>query len=84
MHSTVLSEIQQLLRQQFSLSPLQVEEQASLVDAGIDSLSAIEFMFVLEDRFDVSLAETREGLDTVGDLARLVSHACEAKSAMAS
>jgi acyl carrier protein len=46
-----------------------------LVDLGIDSLAAIEFMFELENQFKVSLSDERTELVTVGDIVTVVEHA---------
>jgi acyl carrier protein len=48
-------------------------EQA-LVDLGIDSLTTIEFMFILEDAFSIRLSEERGDLSTVSDIATLVDN----------
>jgi acyl carrier protein len=78
-----LLEVQQLLREQYSLSDEQLRPDQKLADLGIDSLSTIEFMFILEDKFGISLAEHRGQLDTVEDIAKLVEGAMEAKGAIA-
>ena len=44
----------------------------SLADLGIDSLTTIEFMFKLEDKFSIRLSEERGNLTTVNDIAVLV------------
>ena len=44
----------------------------SLADLGIDSLTTIEFMFKLEDKFSIRLSEERGNLATVNDIAVLV------------
>ena len=44
----------------------------SLADLGIDSLTTIEFMFKLEDKFSIRLSDERGHLATVNDIAVLV------------
>jgi acyl carrier protein len=81
--NAILLDVQQLLRDQFSLTEEQVRPGQKLVDLGIDSLSTIEFMFVLEDKFGISLAESRTKIETVDDVAALVLEAMETKGAIA-
>jgi acyl carrier protein len=68
----IVGEVQVLLRQHYGLTSEQTLPDQKLVDLGIDSLTAIEFMFALEDRFNISLAEARRDLVTVADVATLV------------
>lgn len=68
-----LQSVQQLLVEEFGLTPEQVHAEASLEDLGVDSLATIECMFLLEDKFKIRFP----GGDTVviksvGDIAREV------------
>jgi acyl carrier protein len=73
---TTLQSVQALLRAQFELAPEVVPPEATLADLDIDSLSMIEVMFDLEDKFDVKFpsgrATLQAGIKTVGDLAAYV------------
>jgi acyl carrier protein len=73
--STTLKRVQELLQAHFSLAPDQVRPDTPLVDLGIDSLAAIEFMFELENQFQVSLSDERTELVTVADIVAVVEHA---------
>jgi acyl carrier protein len=73
--STTLERVQELLQAHFSLAPEQVQPDTPLVDLGIDSLAAIEFMFELENQFKVSLSDERTELVTVADIVSVVEHA---------
>ena len=66
---TTLNTVCQLIVEQFDLEPAKVTAQASLEELDIDSLSAIEFMFLLEDKFNVAAPEERVAMRTVQDVA---------------
>ena len=75
----VLGTVQEMLCQQYSLTNQQVAAGQSLKTLGMDSLSKIEFMYQLEDRFSISLTEERGALETVADIAEVVERALAAK-----
>jgi acyl carrier protein len=76
----VLKTVQDMLCQEFSLTEAQVAAEQELEKLGMDSLSKIEFMYQLEDRFSISLAEERGALATVSDIAQMVERALAAKA----
>jgi acyl carrier protein len=73
--TTTLERVQGLLQTHFSLAREQVRPDTPLVDLGIDSLAAIEFMFELENQFKVTLSDERTELVTVADIVAVVEHA---------
>jgi acyl carrier protein len=75
----VLKTVQNMLCQQFTLTESQVSADQNLSKLGMDSLSKIEFMYQLEDRFSISLTEERGAIDTVSDIALIVERALAAK-----
>ena len=77
----VLHSIQSLLQEQFTLTAEQVHSDQCLADLGIDSLSAIEFLFKLEDEFQISLSDERGDFRTVADIAGIVEQALSVKGA---
>jgi acyl carrier protein len=79
--SNVASDVQELLQEHFSLVLDQVAPEQKLEDLGIDSLSAIEFMFQLEDTFQISLSEERGEMRTVSDVVAIVERALAVKEA---
>jgi acyl carrier protein len=81
--NSVLTELQEMMRQTFSFSAEQVRPENKLKNLDIDSLSIIEFIYDLELKFDVSLAERRDQLETIGDIARIISLAMTEKDASA-
>jgi len=74
-----LARIKQLAAQEFSIDAGTLDAAASLDSLGIDSLSFIEFMFKVEEEFDVSISdEDLKGIKTLADLERHVASALAA------
>lgn len=78
-----LSTIQQLLVEEFGLSADQVGPDALLAELGIDSLAAIEFMFLVEEKFKLKMPGEPAAVKTVGDIAREVDSLIAAQGAAA-
>ena len=70
----VLSEVQAMLSTAFELPIERLQPEQSLDELGIDSLAAIEFIFEIEDRFSITVAE-RPQVATINDIAVLVDAA---------
>jgi acyl carrier protein len=64
--------IREMMVDQFQLEPAKVTPEATLEDLNIDSLSAVEFMFLLEEKFDVTAPMERIALRTVQDVSNEV------------
>lgn len=69
---STLQTIQQMLVEQFELKEEDVTPDAQLEALGMDSLSVIEFMFSLEDKFQIKLTDERAEIKTVRDIADVV------------
>jgi acyl carrier protein len=73
-----------VLVENFHVDAAVVQPQAALDQLGLDSLALMEFVFAVEDRFDVRIPEDR--LDprqagvTLGQLATLLDEAVAAKA----
>jgi acyl carrier protein len=67
-----LQTIQRLMVEQFGLKSEDLQPEAQLDKIGFDSLSVIEFMFNLEDEFNIKLTDERVEIKTVADIANLV------------
>jgi acyl carrier protein len=74
-----LSEVQAMLSSTFELPMERLQPEQSLEELGIDSLSAIEFIFEVEDKFAITVAE-RPQVATVNDIAVLVDAAMETQA----
>lgn len=69
---STLQTIQHMLVEQFELKKEDITPDAQLEALGLDSLSVIEFMFNLEDKFHIKLPDERVEIKTVRDIAGVV------------
>lgn len=67
-----LETIRRMMSEQFDLKPEALTPDAQLESLGVDSLSVIEFMFNIEDEFNIKLPDERVELKTVQDIANVV------------
>ncbi len=65
---STLSTIREMMIDQFQLEPAKVTPEATLEDLSIDSLSAVEFMFLLEEKFNVTAPMERIQFRTVQEV----------------
>jgi acyl carrier protein len=83
MNPSTFNAISTVLVDKFHVEVAQVRPDASLDQLGLDSLALMEFVFAVEDRFDVRIPEDR--LDprqagvTLGHLADLLDEAAAAR-----
>ena len=71
-----LARIKALAAKEFSIDPEGLDPNAPLDPLGIDSLSFIEFMFKVEEDFEVHVSdEDLKGIKTLADLERHVASA---------
>lgn len=61
-----------MLVEEFGLTEGQVQPESKLEELGVDSLATVEFMFMLEDRFDLKMTGEPVPIKTVGDIAHEV------------
>jgi len=84
MNSSTFDAISAVLVEQFKVDSSAVGPQVALDQLGLDSLALMEFVFAVEDRFNVRIPESR--LDprqagvTLGQLALLLDEAIAAKA----
>ena len=75
--------ISAVLAEKFKVDPARIDPATTLEQLGLDSLALMEFVFAVEDRFDVRIPEER--LDprqagvTLEQLARLIDEAVAAR-----
>jgi acyl carrier protein len=77
-NNSILARIQRLLQEQFLLTADQVLPDQRLTDFAVDSLSMMEFMFMLEREFEISLPDERGEIRTVADIVSVVEKAVSA------
>lgn len=68
-----LETIQRMMAEQLGLEAGALQPDAQLESLGVDSLAVIEFMFNIEDAFDIKLPDDR-GIEikTIQDIAKVV------------
>jgi len=69
---STLQTIQRMMAEQFELEEDKLTPDAELEALGLDSLSVIEFMFNIEDEFNIKLPDERVELKTIQDIASVV------------
>jgi acyl carrier protein len=73
-----------ILAEKFHVDPARVQPQSTLETLGLDSLGLMEFVFAVEDRFDVRIPEERldprQAGTTLEQLASLLDEAVAAKA----
>jgi len=70
--------VKAMIVKEFSVAPETVTRSTALTDLGVDSLAALEFVFLLEDAFHISVqsdADLRGG--TVQDVVDIVNAAVQ-------
>ena len=60
--------IREMIVDQFQLDPALVTPEATLEALKIDSLSAVEFMFLLEEKYNIDTSDEHHDLRTVQDV----------------
>ena len=64
--------IQRMMAEQFDLKLENLVPDATLESLGLDSLSVMEFMFNLEDKFTIQFPDERIEIKTLQDVSNLV------------
>ena len=75
-----LKELQALIHEKFGIDPAELGPNASLREKGLDSLALVEFLFTIEDHFQISMPDEDSNIDTLAQLAAAVD-AIRAKQA---
>ncbi len=69
---STLQTIQHMMVEQFELKAEDLTPEAELEALGLDSLSVIEFMFNIEDEFNIKLPDERVEIKTIKDISGIV------------
>ena len=69
---STLQTIQRMMVKQFDLKVAELTPEAQLEALGLDSLSTIEFMFSIEDEFEIKLPDDRVEIKTIQDIVNIV------------
>lgn len=68
MDADLANTIQSLIAEHFGIDLSTLTPQTQIASLGIDSLAMIEFMFEMEDKFNIRMADSRAPLLTVADV----------------
>lgn len=71
--------IEEWLVEKLDVKPELIKPEATLSDLGIDSLSAVELVFDLEDEYEIEVPEEEADFDTLGEAAAMIDNLIEAK-----
>jgi acyl carrier protein len=80
MNSNLTDRIKAMIADHFGIDPNKLKPETETASLGIDSLAMIEFMFQMEEKFDVHLADSRTPLLTVADVVAEIEHAVGAQA----
>ncbi len=70
---STLDSLMEILHRDYGVSRDLLDPEATLLTLGLDSLSVLELMFKIEDRFGVKINDdTPNDLVTVGDVVRYI------------
>jgi acyl carrier protein len=81
MEIDLTSNIKALIGEHFGIEPDQLTGQVPIADLGIDSLGMIEFMFQMEEKFNIHMADSRTPLTTVADVIAEIERAVAGRQA---
>lgn len=81
---TTLQTLQDILVRDYGLAPEQIASDAVLGSLGLDSLSILELMFKIEDRFSLKITgDTPTNLVTVNDVVLYIDGLIDARGSLA-
>ncbi|MEP7296253.1 MAG: phosphopantetheine-binding protein [Burkholderiales bacterium] len=76
-----LKDLQALVHEKFGIEEAALDPHASMREKGFDSLALVEFLFAIEDKFGISMADEDSNIDTLDQLAATVDKLIAAKAA---
>ncbi len=79
MSTDLAQSITNLISEHFGIETNKLTPDTEIADLGIDSLGMIEFMFQMEEKFKIRLADSRQPLVTVADVVAEIGRAVRAQ-----
>ncbi|MDO9074910.1 MAG: phosphopantetheine-binding protein [Rubrivivax sp.] len=76
-----LEELQHLIHETYGLDAAALAPNASMRGSGIDSLTLVEFLFAVEDKFGIAIPTESAKVDTLSELAALIDKARASQTA---
>ncbi len=77
---STLQELQALIHEKYDIDASTIDPNESLREKGLDSLTLVEFVFEVEDRYKISLPEQNESIESLQGLANAVDKAVADKA----
>ncbi len=75
MNVELAAKIKALISEHFGIEPEKLVPETEIASFGIDSLAMIEFMFEMEEKFNIRMADSRAPLVTVADVINEIERA---------
>ena len=69
----------EVLADKYGVDEDKIRPEATLADLGLDSLMVVEFLFDVEDEFDIEVPDDRAQFETLDEAATLIDELIEAK-----
>ncbi len=80
MNDDLADKIKSLIAEHFGIEPDKLTPQTEIASFGIDSLAMIEFMFQMEEKFNIHMSDSRAPLVTVADVVAEIERAVRSQS----
>ena len=75
MNAELAAKIKALISEHFGIEPEKLAPETEIASFGIDSLAMIEFMFEMEEKLNIRMADSRAPLVTVADVINEIERA---------
>jgi acyl carrier protein len=75
-----LPALQDLIKEKYGLDAVALDPNTPFRDKGLDSLALVEFLFVVEDRFGITMPDSQTNVSTLAELAKVVDKFLAKKS----
>ena len=75
-----LKELQELIHRKYGIEESALDPHASMRETGLDSLTLVEFLFAVEDHFQIDMPDADSNVDTLSELALVVDRIQAAKT----
>ncbi|HIA98757.1 MAG TPA: acyl carrier protein [Gemmatimonadetes bacterium] len=73
------SYLAEVLVDKYDVDEDKIRPEATLTDLGLDSLMVVEFLFDVEDEFNIEVPDDRAEFETLNEAATLIDELIEAK-----
>ena len=73
------SYLAEVLVDKYDVDKDKIRPEATLIDLGLDSLMVVEFLFDVEDEFNIEVPDDRAEFETLNEAATLIDELIEAK-----